>query len=98
MRVLSYLEIQKIGGSEALTKEAAFDSMAHYSLLSLFAGGSISTIYALCTNTTVVTTTVGSKIVIASSFPTVFWMGLGISSVIGAGIGLGVAAYNANNL
>lgn len=94
MQLLSYSEIGQVSGGLRVTKEEALDSMEHYSFFAALIGGSASGIYGLCTNQGVATLA-GSTITIAGSFTNVFWIGLGVSWAVGAAVGFGVAAYNA---
>lgn len=94
MQLLTYSDICQVSGGRQVTKEEALSSMEHYSFFGALLGGAASGIYGICTNHSV-TTMAGTLLTIESSFPTVFWLGLGISWAAGAAVGLGVAAYNA---
>lgn len=95
MQLLSYSDICQVSGGAQPTKEEVLSAMEHYSFFGALLGGAASGIYGLCTNHTV-TTIVGRTLTMTGSFVDVFFMGLGISWMAGAAVGLGVVAYNAS--
>ncbi|MGD9591002.1 MAG: hypothetical protein AB7V32_00610 [Candidatus Berkiella sp.] len=94
MRLLSTSEISHVSGAHNLSEGAALSAMEHYSFMGALLGGGLSGIYGLCTNHTI-TTTVGATMTMTSSFINVFWIGLGVSWLAGAAVGLAIAQYNA---
>jgi hypothetical protein len=94
MYLLSQQEIKFISGGLSPLGQSILDATKEYSFYFGLGGWAVSSIYALATQSTVMTIS-GATITLTSSFPALFWGGIGIGWSVGVLVGIGVGIYNA---